>query len=79
MLYNKLIYTVYQEQKKFVLVGDPSALQKAVYNNYSEVRKTKLKLRIQNMSNKNSFKRVFNMHFLINIFIKIMIFYIIIF
>ena len=51
MLYNKLIYTgVSRAKKSLILVGEPLALQKAVYNNYSEVRKTKLKLRIQNMS-----------------------------
>lgn len=49
MLYNKLIYTgVSRAKKSLVLIGDPSAFQKAVYNNYSVIRKTKLKQKILN-------------------------------
>lgn len=52
MLYNKLLYTgVSRAKKSLILVGEPTALQRAVYNNYSEVRKTKLKLRIEKMIN----------------------------
>ncbi len=47
MLYNKLLYTgVSRAKKSLVLIGSIKALEKAVANNYSEIRKTSLKQRI---------------------------------
>lgn len=49
MLYNKLIYTgVSRAKKSLTLIGSPSALEKAVFNNYSFIRKTSLKEKILN-------------------------------
>ncbi|MDD4706404.1 MAG: ATP-dependent RecD-like DNA helicase [Bacilli bacterium] len=54
MLYNKLIYTgISRAKKSLILIGDPKAFEKAVYNNYSVIRKTKLKQKILNNINKN--------------------------
>lgn len=52
MLYNKLIYTgVSRAKKSLIIIGDPKAFEKAVYNNYSVIRKTKLKQKILNNIN----------------------------
>lgn len=49
MLYNKLIYTgVSRAKKSLVLIGNPQAFEKAIYNNYSVIRKTKLNQKILN-------------------------------
>ena len=53
MLYNKLIYTgVSRAKKSLTLVGDPTAFQRAVNNNYSSSRKTSLKEQISIVYNK---------------------------
>ena len=53
MLYNKLVYTgVSRAKKTLTLVGDPSAFQRAVNNNYSSTRKTSLKEQISLVYNK---------------------------
>ena len=53
MLYNKLIYTgVSRAKKSLTLVGDPTAFQRAVNNNYSSSRKTSLKEQISMVYNK---------------------------
>ncbi len=53
MLYNKLIYTgVSRAKKSLTLVGDPSAFQRAVNNNYSSGRKTSLKDQLSLVYNK---------------------------
>lgn len=50
MLYNKLIYTgVSRAKKSLILVGEPSAFQMAIQNNYSENRKTSLKEQLDNV------------------------------
>lgn len=47
MLYNKLIYTgVSRAKKSLVIIGDIEALKKAIYNDYSNNRKTSLKDKI---------------------------------
>ena len=54
MLYNKLIYTgISRAKKSLILIGESKAFEKAVYNNYSVIRKTKLKQKILNNINKN--------------------------
>ncbi|MDD2409530.1 MAG: ATP-dependent RecD-like DNA helicase [Bacilli bacterium] len=54
MLYNKLIYTgISRAKKSLILIGEPKAFEKAVYNNYSVIRKTKLKQKILNNINNN--------------------------
>ncbi len=49
MLYNKILYTgVSRAKKSLILIGDANAFYKGVLNDYGEVRKTSLKLRILN-------------------------------
>lgn len=54
MLYNKLLYTgVSRAKKSLIIIGSYDSFNKCILNNYSEVRKTTLKDKIENNINLN--------------------------
>ncbi len=47
MLYNKILYTgVSRAKKSLILIGDPNAFYRGIFNDYGNLRKTTLRERL---------------------------------